>query len=271
MLVLKSVSLATTEQLFSYKSSGFSLEEFSFPGYTMDQWGIKAHNRPWIEESGKFSSEQKIIEVGGAYSLLIKYLSNKYHLEGWIGDDFGEHLEDETLWSRWGNPKELSIKHPDIKYVYEAFGKFSDKYPSAYFDRIFSVSTLEHIPKEYRLDVFKDMNRCLSPGGLQLHTIDISTTSLNKILFYALTDKLPKFLVKMIHQKAMSEIRSWIDLIESSGVKIEASIPNSLSLLDRSLMVESPDVVYRFYPPNDSPKIYRPFASLLLVIEDVQN
>lgn len=267
MLVLKHATLATTEQLFRYKNQGFSLEEFSFPGYTTDQWGIKAHNRPWVEEAGKFSSEQKIIEVGGAYSLFPKYLANKYGLEAWSGDDFGDYLGEISMWSRWGDPMELPHKHPQIKYVFEAFGKYSEKYPNSYFDRIFSISTLEHIPQQYRLDVFKDMNRCLKPGGIQLHTIDIST-KWEKILLYSLTDLVPKFMLK-IHEKAISEIRYWIETIAKSGVKIQTSIPNYLSLLDRQILVESPDVVYRFYPPNDSPKLYKPSASLLLVIEDV--
>jgi hypothetical protein len=52
-------------------------------------------------------------------------------------------------------------------------------------------------------------------------------------------------------------------------VRIKARAPSLLELLDRSTLVESPDVVYRFYPPNDAPKQYAPAASLLLVIEDL--
>ena len=63
MLVLTDVHLATVDELFRYKSRGFELERF--PGYTPDQWGIKAHNRPWIEEAGDFAKGQRIIEVGG--------------------------------------------------------------------------------------------------------------------------------------------------------------------------------------------------------------
>lgn len=268
MLVLKNATLATTEQLFRYKNQGFSLEKFSFPGYTTDQWGIKAHNRPWVEEAGEFSSGQKIIEVGGAYSLFPKYLASKHNgLEAWSGDDFGEYLGEENMWSRWGNPMDLPNKHPQIKYVFEPFGQYSEKYPTSYFDRIFSISTLEHIPKEHRLDVFKDMNRCLKAGGMQLHTIDIST-NWKRVLFHSLTDLAPKLMLK-INEKAISEIRHWVDTIAQSGVKIKTPIPNTLSLFNRKLLVESPDVVYRFYPPNNSPKLYSPSASLLVVIEDV--
>lgn len=253
MLVLTHASLATVDELFKYKNNGFKLEDFL--GYTADQWGIKAHNRPWIDDNGQFAKGHKIIEVGGAYSLLPKYLSDKYDLEAWVADDFGMN-SGEALWSRWGDPLELPKKYPSIKYVFERFGTFTPKCPDRYFDRIFTVSTLEHIPFQHRFNVIKDMHRCLKPGGKQLHTIDITYKSPEATLKYLLIYHIP------------SEIRHWIDVIKASGVNIKAALPDSLQLLDRRTLVESPDVVYRFYPPNDSPKGYYPSASLLLIIED---
>jgi hypothetical protein len=262
MLALTHASIATVEELFRYKKQDFKLEDF--PGYTLDQWGIKAHNRPWVEEVGKFAMGQKIIEVGGAYSLFPKYLSEKYDLEAWIGDDFGISTA-ESLWSRWGNPNELPKKYHSIKYVFEPFGCYSKKYPDKYFDRIFSISTLEHIPFHDRLNVFKDMNRCLKHGGMQLHTIDISF-NLKKSIFNILTDSFP--ILNNLNHK-FSEIRSWIKIMKNSGIKISTTVPNSIFLLKKSILVESPDVVYRFYPPMNEPKPYNPSASLLLIIEDL--
>jgi hypothetical protein len=261
-LELTHCSLAKGYDLFRYKEKGFQLEDF--PGYTNDQWGIKAHNRPWIEEFGNFAKGQKILEVGGAYSLLPKYLAEKYDLEAWVGDDFGQTFQD-SIWSRWGDPHEYAQKHPSTHYVFELFGTFSKKYPDSYFDRIFSVSTLEHIPMENMLDVFKDMHRCLKPGGRQLHTIDIPTKSFKATVLAALVDKLPA--LRKIYRKANSEIRTWIELIQSSGVGIDTRLPSSLELFDRKTLVESLDVVYRFYPPANAPKPYSPAASLLIIID----
>jgi len=42
-------------------------------------------------------------------------------------------------------------------------------------------------------------------------------------------------------------------------------------LFDSGTLFESYDVVYRFYPPNDSCKCFAPNASLLLVIEDMRD
>lgn len=264
MLTITHASLATIEELFRYKESGFKLE--IFPGYTDDQWGIKAHNRPWIEDVGQFQEGQKIVEVGGAFSLLPKYLSDKYELEAWIADDFGKS-SGEMIWSRWGDPSELSRKYPSMKYTFENFGSFSDKHPTGYFDRIFSVSTLEHIPQSERLEVLKDMNRCLKHGGRQMHTIDIGIPRLHKCILNSIIDRIK--IGKIFLDEYKSEICQWLELFERSGISVRASIPSATLLLDRNTLVESPDVVYRFYLPNNSPKPYSPAASLLIVVEDV--
>ncbi|MEH6592728.1 MAG: class I SAM-dependent methyltransferase [Halioglobus sp.] len=263
MLTLTHASFATTEQLFLYKEDGFQLKEF--PGYTPDQWGIKAHNRPWIDATGSFARGQSAIEVGGAYSRLPEYLQENYGVEAWIGDDFGMD-EEEGIWSRWGKPQDLPDKYPSVNYVFEPFGKYDEKYPSRYFDRIFSVSTLEHIPLDKRLDVFKDMNRCLKPGGRQLHTIDIDT-SWKKLLLSSVVDCIPG--ISRLAWAGQSEVRSWLNIMRQSGIKIPFSIPRPWELFNRELLVESPDVVYRFYPPIDQVKPYSPTASLLIVIDDI--
>ena len=263
MLVLTHASFATISQLFQYKKRGLNLEPF--PGYTTDQWGIKAHNRPWIVEAGNFNQGQHIIEVGGAYSSLPKYLANTYQLEAWIGDDFGLN-SGESIWSRWADPREHESNNPEVKYSFENFGSLSETHPSRYFDRVFSVSTLEHIPWNYRLQVLKDMNRTLAPGGRQLHTIDIETANVRHTLLQSFADRFPSVGPLIPKQ---SEIKRWMSLLRESGIKIETEIPDIRRLLNRETLVESPDVVYRFYPPKDMPKQYRPSASLLLIIDDL--
>lgn len=262
-LVMTSCTLAKVEELFKYKKLNYKFTPF--PGYDINQWGIKAHNRPWIIENGDFQKNINIIEVGGAYSTLPLYLAKKYNLKAWVGDDFGEYNNETQIWSRWGNPKELIKKNKPVKYIYQPFGIFSKEYRDEYFDRIFSVSTLEHIPYQLRLDVIKDMNRCLKNKGISLHTIDISTP-FKKVLKEIIYEKIP---LSQHLSKFKTEINSWIDLFSKSGVEINTEIPNTLELLNRSILVESPDVVYRYYPPNNEPKEYIPNASLLIIIESV--
>ncbi len=115
MLTLISAKLATIEEPFLYKKHGFNLKKF--PGYTKDQWGVKAHNRPWIDSVGEFKKDQNIIEVGGAYSTLPEYLAKKYKLHAWVGDDFGLKTRGK-IWSRWGYPKAYARKNKFVKYVF---------------------------------------------------------------------------------------------------------------------------------------------------------
>jgi len=269
MLIFTHISLASVNELYKYKLEGFSLPEF--PGYTTDQWGIKAHNRPWLEEQGHFSEGHKIIEVGGGYSLLPLYLAQKYNLEAWNGDDFGQS-NGEPTWSRWGDPRKYSLSNPQVKYVFENFGNFSPQYPNAYFDRIFTISTLEHIPTEKHLDFLLDTHRCLAHGGLELHTIDIALPSIYAVFKNILIDKFLKVFPFMSNfpkiAKHASEIFKWVEVFQRSGVRLGLPIPNPLLLLNTQTLIESYDVVYRFYPPNNSPKPYRPSASLLLIIEN---
>lgn len=260
-LKLTHCSLATMKELFMFKKQDLKLD--TFPGYTQDQWGIKAHNRPWIVENGNFKKGMRALEVGGAYSTLPKYIEKKFGVESWIGDDFGEYNKQSELWARWGNPKKLPKKNKPVKYVFEPLGIYSNKYPSSYFDIVFSVSTLEHIDKKYHVDIFKDMNRLLKPGGTQLHTIDV-TTYQPAVFSWSITENVPILRNFGIFE---SQILHWVNVLKKAGIKIETSIPKTINLIKRSLLVESPDVVFKFYPPNNEVKPYRPSASLLLTIE----
>jgi len=299
MLTLTDFRFATVEELFHYKQQGFELPQF--PGYTSDQWGIKAHNRPWIEENGSFVANQKIIEIGGAYSTLPAYLASKYKLEAWVGDDFGETAGELETWTRWGDPHELPNVWPDVNYVFKPLGNFSDEYPDCYFDRVFSVSTLEHIPFDKIPPVLEDVHRILATKGIELHSIDIlpggdislydalrflTGTKLQKInreslgykniIIASMLERLSlKLGVNMFKGKLMllSPTWHWLKLIEKSGVDISRitskNYPYLDALLKKSTLFESYDVVHRFYPPNNSPKQYAPAASLLAVIQDI--
>ncbi len=272
MLTLTDFRYATVSELFHFKEHGFDLPPF--PGYTNDQWGIKAHNRPWIEENGAFKAGQKIIEVGGAYSTLPIYLANKYNLEAWIGDDFGESSGN---FESWGDPFKLPEMHSNINYIFKPFGKFSNDFPESYFDRVFSVSTLEHIPFDKILPVFKDMHRVLAKGGIELHTIDIHPRNYKNILmayfFEHVSIKLKFGQLLNSFDKIVSPTWQWLQIIKKSGVDISRFLNNNYPYLDKLLtkdvLFESYDVIYRFYPPNNTAKIYSPSASLLVVIQDV--
>lgn len=258
--VLTSAKFATVNQLFHYKADGLPLKPF--PGYTEDQWGIKAHNRPWIASTGNFQPGERIAEVGGAYSLLPEYLAGRHRLESWIIDDFGALLGETDLWQRWGNPDAWIAAHPGVHYSKVAMGTFNPAIPDKHFDCVFSVSTLEHIPRQRWTDVIRDMLRITKPGGRQLHAIDIPFYSPKRLLL----EWAWSFLPGSARSGHGHPLRAWKSAFRKAGVGIATKWPGIRHGFDRTLLLESADVVFRFYPPCNAPKPY-PAGGFSLLIQ----
>jgi hypothetical protein len=110
------------------------------------------------------------------------------------------------------------------------------------------------------------MHRCLKKGGIELHTIDISYELPKNIIKQAFFGRC-SILNKLFRQQ--SKIDIWLDILKKSGVDTMSRKINPIELLNRKILIESPDVVYRFYPPNGKIKKYRAAASLLIIIEDL--
>jgi SAM-dependent methyltransferase len=255
---ITSVRFATVDELFVYKKSAFTLPPF--PGFSDDQWGIKAHNRPWIFNAGRFQAGERVLEVGGAYSLLPQYIAETFGTESWIADDFGEYT-GETIWQRWGSPSDWVAAHPGVKYISRPMGFFASEYPDAYFDCVYSVSTLEHIPRKLWSDVIRDMLRVTKPGGRQLHSIDIPPYSPLITAVSPLWSRLPVARSYFEHP-----LLAWRRAFRSAGVRNRSQWPSIVSTLDRRLLAESYDVEYRFYPSKDGLRRYSG-GNLSLLVE----
>jgi len=101
----------------------------------------------------------KILEVGGADSRILSYFKNRY--ECWYLD------KNEFTDKNSGN---------DIKLIKDYIGKFNTELKDEYFDLVFSISALEHVPTDdpkVLKDVTEDINRVLKPGGFSLHCFDV--------------------------------------------------------------------------------------------------
>ena len=137
------------------------------------QWSLKGYSRAWIISNGTFSPNAKVLEVGAGYSSLPAYLAKTYNVEMWVADDFGVETGKE-LWGSLGSPKALQEKYPRVRYVFEPLGNpQTSSLPEGYFDIIYTVSTLEHIPPRIVPRVFQHMAQLLVPGGLMLHSVDL--------------------------------------------------------------------------------------------------
>jgi len=109
-----------------------------------------------------FPPGSKLLEIGGGESRIISALKGSFEI--WNLDK----LEGEGY-----GPKSLLIGD-GFYLIKDYIGGFSTSLPDNYFDLVFSISTLEHIPDDSRtIDaVIHDIQRLLKPGGYSLHCID---------------------------------------------------------------------------------------------------
>ncbi len=117
-----------------------------------------------------------LLEIGGGdckmLSALLKKHPQKYKcwsLDPLLGAG-GGLLFDDILQQKKINPKITLIK--------QVIGDFSEDVPNNFFDCVFSISVLEHIPIDLWGRSFKDMRRSLKvDGGKTFHCIDVPIDS----------------------------------------------------------------------------------------------
>ncbi len=112
------------------------------------------------------SPGSRILEVGGGRSRILKHFI-----------DIHECWNIDRLEGLGHGPK--GTKDVPGHLVKDYMGNYNHNIPNDYFDLVFSISALEHIPKDdptFYDNVLEDINRVLKPGGYSLHTIDIVLT-----------------------------------------------------------------------------------------------
>jgi tetratricopeptide (TPR) repeat protein len=110
-----------------------------------------------------FAPGARLLEIGGGDSRIIRWLKDRY--EFWNLDK----LEGA------GNGLTNLADTQGFRLVRDYIGGFSTALPGQYFDGVFSLSTLEHVPESeecYR-NILADIDRVLKPGGLSAHAFDI--------------------------------------------------------------------------------------------------
>jgi SAM-dependent methyltransferase len=109
-----------------------------------------------------FSTGARLLEIGGGESRIITALKENYeiwNLDKLEGSGFG--------------PKKLN-QTTGFHLVQSYIGEFPQELPNSYFDLVFSISTVEHMPKTPKFinNAIENINLVLKPGGYSLHCID---------------------------------------------------------------------------------------------------
>ncbi|MBV6478183.1 MAG: hypothetical protein HGGPFJEG_00931 [Ignavibacteria bacterium] len=122
---------------------------------------------------------KRVLEVGhGAMSFIFKLFADK--IEMWGLDDV---IEDSSVYEEDLN--NVRKWNPQVTFVRDLLGRFSTELPENYFDLVYSVSVIEHIPHEILPEVFKDTYRILKPGGIVSHSYDVYYKQSTKEVFNA--------------------------------------------------------------------------------------
>lgn len=105
--------------------------------------------------------EAVIGEVGGGNSRVLRTLANTnrcFNIEQFAGKDGGPAKE---------------VKIDGVDNILVLLGEYSPEIKDEFFDCLFSVSVVEHLPDGKLRDFAEDGLRALKPGGLWLHAIDM--------------------------------------------------------------------------------------------------
>ncbi|GAB6094267.1 hypothetical protein JCM14469_05190 [Desulfatiferula olefinivorans] len=108
------------------------------------------------QEKGK-----KIAEIGGGQSRILELLSEN-----------NECWNIDPLEGSGHGPRDVDCG-PNIKLIRANMGDFSREIPTDFFDYVFSISVVEHVPLDVVNDFFSDATRILKKGGLSIHAIDL--------------------------------------------------------------------------------------------------
>ena len=231
------VSLADLTRLYQYKQQDLFMADFSLKGF----------DYPWLISSRPWKSGEKVLDVGAAYSPLPIHIQQCYGCEMWVADDFGLKSSD-LFWTRNSSPHEHIAKHPEVKYVLERLGiPKESSLPPDYFDVVYSVSALEHVPFALMPSVWQHMDSLLKPGGEMLHAIDIafpSNAGLHKVLAAIVFDALYILTPQGMRQRhCLATPKAYARLIlQTLGVHYQ--LGKHLSALN---MVLDPDVLTEDY------------------------
>jgi len=110
-----------------------------------------------------------VLEIGhGASSPFFAIFgsSDKIHCYGIDDNDKDNTVSISAL-------NKLRGSYPNVTFYSGYLGEnSSNNLPSNFFDLVFSVSVVEHIPKEHLQSFHKEVLRILKPNGLQIHSYD---------------------------------------------------------------------------------------------------
>jgi len=128
---------------------------------------LKNVQRPWALKAilAKVPPGGKLLEIGGGVPL-VACLLNELGYEVTIVDPYEGAGNGPTEYQNYRR------QFPNVNLVKDLFGVNLQGFEPGYFDCIYSISVLEHIPLEGIKDVFAGVRKFLRSGGYSIHCLD---------------------------------------------------------------------------------------------------
>ena len=156
---------------------------------------------------------KRILEVGhGSGTFLFQMFKNNPDIEIWGLDD---EVKDSSVSIE--DLKKIKEWNPHVKFVSGLLGTNVKELPDDYFDLVYSVSVIEHIPHEHLDSVFAETLRILKPGGMVSHTYDIYYEQDTKAVYNAYE----KSGLKWLRPKDTMNVfwEDWLDKMDFEALK----------------------------------------------------
>jgi SAM-dependent methyltransferase len=128
---------------------------------------LKNVQRPWAFKAilAKVPPGGKLLEIGGGVPLVAGLLAELGY-DVTVVDPYEGAGNGPTEYQNYRQ------QFPNVNLVKDLFGVNLQGFEPDYFDGIYSISVLEHIPFEGIQDVFAGIRIFLRPGGFSIHCID---------------------------------------------------------------------------------------------------
>ncbi len=184
----------------------------------------KHWDNPWALSNANLSKGMKVLDSGSGRGVFQFYLASKgieVHANDISDLRSGSVKKFNNIFSKIGlkfdlNPykvhKKLNKKY-GVDVNFEHCGTEKLPYPDDYFDRVFSISVIEHMPNEVIEKSIQEMERVLKPNGLFLLTFDYhpehssEETGFTEKTFY---DKVVnKCSLKIVNNRPNFDVTDW--------------------------------------------------------------
>lgn len=129
---------------------------------------LKDVQRPWALKAvlgAARGRRGRVLEIGAGQPVVADLLQRLGH-EVWVVDPYDGSGNGPTEY------RQFRALYPALHLVPERFGAATTLPAAEYFDCIYSISVLEHVPRAGLGEVMAGLRRFLRPDGITVHAVD---------------------------------------------------------------------------------------------------